>query len=82
MLTLYLNLVSQVLFSFSDYKYGTVGFGTSNSGNGKRQFNIMVRWMDLIHLFMNLILKEIWIATARIKSLRKLRISTKGLIEL
>ena len=32
MLTLYLNLVSQVLFSFSDYKYGTVGLGPQTLG--------------------------------------------------
>ena len=32
MLTLYLNLVSQVLFSFSDDKFGTVGFGTQTMG--------------------------------------------------
>ena len=32
MLTLYLKLVSQVLFSFSDDKSGTVGFGTQTMG--------------------------------------------------
>ena len=43
MLTLYLNLVSQVLFSFSDYKSGTVGFGTQTMGMARDN---STSWLD------------------------------------
>ena len=43
MLTLYLNLVSQVLFSFSDYKSGTVGLGPQTMGMARDN---STSWLD------------------------------------
>ena len=60
MLTLYLNLVSQVLFSFSDDKSGTVGFGTQTMGMARDN---STSWLGgclphpLIHELENFILK-------------------------